>query len=213
METETPHDTPRLAAVVARLEAVEQEQARLQRALGRLAAHWARLHAASKAARRAAVTRHGRRSHAVTVGLRIASRGGAVAAASTEGPGLYAESRDAAAVVASSLNAHGVHAVGGGVRGGLGTSPGPCGVFAEGGGGDGLYATSADVAVHGVSTAGYGASFAGGSAPLHLVPATSVGAPVTGEYRQGTLYVDAAGTLWLCMAGGRPGTWKQVVVR
>ena len=249
---ETRHDSSSLPALTARLEALEQEQARLKQAI-----HWAMRHvvaelpilpAATISARRTAGRppdhlpapspartplrrvastgrervaivsvssgwERGRRGHATVTGLRIASRGGAVSIASTEGHGIYAESRDADAVVASSLNAHGMHAVGGGVRGGLGTSPGPCGVFAEGGTGDGVYATSKAVALHGVSPEGYGASLAGGTAPLHLEPAATVGAPTTGDHRLGTLYVDADAALWLCVADGTPGAWRQVVVR
>jgi hypothetical protein len=46
-----------------------------------------------------------------------------------------------------------------------------------------------------------------------LVPALTEGAPTVGEHQAGTLFVDAATALWLCVAGGTPGTWKQVVVR
>jgi hypothetical protein len=145
--------------------------------------------------------------------LQISSAEGGVYISSRHGPGVYAETTNADALVASSLSGHGVHAVGGGVRGGLGTSPGPCGVFAEGGSGDGLYATSDETAIRGVSQAGYGGRFEGGRGQLLLVPAASAGAPTEGHHQAGTLFVDAAMTLWLCMAGGTPGIWKQVVAR
>jgi hypothetical protein len=134
-------------------------------------------------------------------------------AASERGPALYAETTSGDAIIASSLDAHGVHALGGGVTGGLSFVSRPCGVFAEGGSGDGVYATGEEVAVRGMSASGYGASFAGGTAPLYLAPATTVGAPTTKAHQQGTLFVDADTTLWLCIADGVPGTWKRVVVQ
>ncbi len=146
-------------------------------------------------------------------GIRVQSAGSGLQIESVGAPGIYAEATDAAAVVASSVGAHGVHALGGGVTGGLGTSPRPCGVFAEGGSGDGVYATGEDVAVRGISLSGYGASFAGGAAPLHLAPAETIGAPATGAHRQGALFMDAGGALWLCTASGTPGTWGRIMVR
>jgi hypothetical protein len=146
-------------------------------------------------------------------GPRIDASGGGLYIATEREPGLSVEAARADAIMASSLTRHGVHAVGGGVAAGLGTSPHPCGVFAEGGSGDGLYATSDATAVHGVSSAGYGASFAGGLAPLHLVPAPDAGAPTSGVYRRGALVLDAEATLWLCVGDGSPGLWRQVVVQ
>jgi len=143
----------------------------------------------------------------------IPHAGNCLRAASESGPALYAETTSGDAIVASSLDAHGVHALGGGVTGGMSFVSRPCGVFAEGGRGDGIYATGEVVAVRGMSASGYGASFAGGAAPLHLAPAATVGAPATKAHKQGTLFVDADTTLWLCIADGVPGTWKRVVVR
>jgi hypothetical protein len=140
------------------------------------------------------------------------SAGGGLRLSSEQEPALYAETAGADAVVASSLSGHGLHAIGGGVRGGAGASLHPCGVFAEGGSGDGLYATGDETAVRGVSSTGYGASFAGGKAPLHLVPALTVGCPTAGEHQCGALVVDAEGSFWVCVAGGHPGTWRRVVV-
>lgn len=148
-------------------------------------------------------------------GLQIESLTGGVYVTSEAGPAVYAETTGADAVIASSLGAHGtgLHAIGGGVCGGAGTSPRPCGVFAEGGDGDGVYATGEDAAMRGVSATGYGAVFAGGAAPLRLTPAGTVGAPLTGAHLEGTLFVDAHVTLWLCVTSGTPGLWKRIVVQ
>jgi hypothetical protein len=56
-------------------------------------------------------------------------------------------------------------------------------------------------------TAGLGGSFAGTLAPLRLVPASTAGAPKAGSHAAGELYVDSAGNLYCCTAGGSPGTW------
>ena len=55
--------------------------------------------------------------------------------------------------------------------------------------------------------AGYGASLAGGLAPLHLTPAASAGPPATGSHVLGELYVDSNGVQYRCAAAGTPGTW------
>lgn len=50
-------------------------------------------------------------------------------------------------------------------------------------------------------------------APLRLVPADSdrgLGAPTSGIAATGSLYVDFAGSLFLCVAGGSPGTWRKL---
>ncbi len=146
-------------------------------------------------------------------GIRVESGGRGLQIESRTGPAVRAETMDAAAIVASSVGSHGVHAVGGGVSGGLSSSERPCGVFAEGGSGDGVYATSAGIALRAVSTAGYGASLSGGRAPLHLIPASTVGPPTSGAYLPGAIVVDAAITMWLCMEAGTPGTWHRVVTQ
>jgi hypothetical protein len=88
------------------------------------------------------------------------------------------------------------------------------GVRAASTGGSGLLATSTSGAgVTGISTNGLGASFQGGLAPLRLVAAAIAGHPTTGTHSLGELFLDKNGALWICVAGGTPGTWKQVVVQ
>ena len=65
--------------------------------------------------------------------------------------------------------------------------------------------------MQGQSTTGLGGSLQGGLAPLRLVPAASgTGAPATGAHAAGELFVDAAGSLYYCRAGGTPGTWTRL---
>ena len=67
------------------------------------------------------------------------------------------------------------------------------------------------IGVQGQSTTGLGGSLQGGLAPLRLVPAASgTGAPATGAHAAGELFVDAAGLLFYCRAGGTPGTWTRL---
>jgi hypothetical protein len=58
--------------------------------------------------------------------------------------------------------------------------------------------------------AGLGGSFDGTLAPLRLVPAATAGAPKSGTHAAGELYVDSAGRLFYCRAGGTPGTWSEL---
>lgn len=64
--------------------------------------------------------------------------------------------------------------------------------------------------VKGISTSGYGGSFQGGAAALRLVPTAFTGAPASDEHAIDELVVDANGALFICVATGTPGTWKQV---
>ena len=67
--------------------------------------------------------------------------------------------------------------------------------------------------VRSTSNKGYGGEFAGGGAAVRLVPQSSKGHPKTGSHQRGELVVDSAGQLFLCVAGGSPGTWRQVVLK
>lgn len=40
--------------------------------------------------------------------------------------------------------------------------------------------------------------------------ATATGAPTSGSHQRGEMYVDGAGSLFVCTASGTPGTWRQV---
>ena len=66
--------------------------------------------------------------------------------------------------------------------------------------------------VNGCSNNGYGGQFDGGKAQMRLVPKDSVGAPTTGLHRQGEIYMDSRGALFVCTAGDGTtvGTWKKV---
>ena len=46
----------------------------------------------------------------------------------------------------------------------------------------------------------------GHGGPLVTVGPTA-GAPAAGSWRTGMTYIDSAGALWVCTAGGTPGTW------
>jgi hypothetical protein len=70
------------------------------------------------------------------------------------------------------------------------------------------------IGVHGKATHsppdGYGGLFEGGKAQLRLVPATTAGKPTTGAHTKGEIYMDSAGSLFVCTASGTPGTWKKI---
>ncbi len=46
-----------------------------------------------------------------------------------------------------------------------------------------------------------------GRSSLRLTLGLSAGAPTSGTYTLGELYLDAAGAMWRCTAAGTPGTW------
>jgi hypothetical protein len=52
-------------------------------------------------------------------------------------------------------------------------------------------------------------------APLgyRLRGATQTGAPATGTWRTGDQVPDRAGSIWICTAGGTPGTWTSTLLR
>jgi hypothetical protein len=56
---------------------------------------------------------------------------------------------------------------------------------------------------------GYGGQFAGGRAQLRLVPSSRTGRP-TGAHNKGEVYMDSAGSLFVCVKRGTPGTWRKV---
>ena len=69
---------------------------------------------------------------------------------------------------------------------------------------------SGHAGVFGRNASGYGGAFQGGKAQLRLEPGSSAGKPTTGEHQKGEIYMDSAGTLFVCTAGGTPGTWYKV---
>jgi hypothetical protein len=64
--------------------------------------------------------------------------------------------------------------------------------------------------VAGISTTGYGGFFNGAVAQLRLQPRPTAGKPTTGLHLAGEVYMDSKGTLFICKAGGNPGTWRRV---
>jgi hypothetical protein len=56
----------------------------------------------------------------------------------------------------------------------------------------------------------YGGKFAGSRAQLMLEPKTAAGKPTTGTHTKGEIYMDSAGTLFVCTVSGTPGTWRRV---
>ena len=49
----------------------------------------------------------------------------------------------------------------------------------------------------------------GATAPSRYAGATSSGAPSAGTFAAGDFVVDQTGVIWICTAGGTPGTWGQ----
>ena len=66
--------------------------------------------------------------------------------------------------------------------------------------------------VLGRNNSGYGGQFEGGKAQLKLKPSSTRGKPTTGTHAKGEIYMDSAGTLFVCTAGDGTtvGTWKRV---
>jgi len=102
----------------------------------------------------------------------------------------------------------------GGTAGGIGVQgTATTGVGAEGSSasGTGVQGTSgAGDGVHGDSTSGYGGLFSGGRSQLRLVPKATAGKPTSGTHVKGEIYLDSKGAVFICVAGGTPGTWRKV---
>ncbi len=56
----------------------------------------------------------------------------------------------------------------------------------------------------------YGGEFFGGLAELRLRPGGNAPITLTNAHQVGELYEDAAGTLWICVVAGTPGTWREI---
>jgi len=93
---------------------------------------------------------------------------------------------------------------------GDGTGAG-AGVLGRNGAGEGVRGEG-KVGLYGKSTTsgGYGGQFEGGKAQLRLVPRGTPGKPTSGTHAKGEIYLDSAGTLFICTVGGTPGTWRKV---
>jgi hypothetical protein len=97
-----------------------------------------------------------------------------------------------------------------GVMGASDTSEGVSGVSVGGIGVKG--SSTSGPGMEGVSIDGAGGSFVSKVGPqLHLEPkSTGTGAPTTGSFAGGDFWLDSAGGLFLCIAGGTPGVWRQI---
>lgn len=83
----------------------------------------------------------------------------------------------------------------------LGRSPDGDGVRGEG-----------KTGVYGTATSGYGGRFEGGKAQLMLKPGGSAGKP-SGAHSKGEIYLDSAGTLFVCTAsttGTTAAKWRKL---
>ena len=73
----------------------------------------------------------------------------------------------------------------------------------------GLGTGSNGAGVLGRNFSGYGGQFDGGKAQLQLKPADTPGKP-SGAHLKGEIYMDSAGTLFVCTTDGTPGRWRKV---
>jgi hypothetical protein len=69
--------------------------------------------------------------------------------------------------------------------------------------------SNAGAGVFGESQQGYAGAFQGGKAQLRIVPKSGTGPPTSGSFGAGDLYLDSAAALFVCVAGGTPGTWRR----
>jgi hypothetical protein len=70
--------------------------------------------------------------------------------------------------------------------------------------------SSGSAGVYGRNPNGYGGRFEGqGKAHLQLIPRDTVGPPTAGGHGKGELVMDRNATLWVCVVGGGPGTWRR----
>jgi hypothetical protein len=95
-----------------------------------------------------------------------------------------------------------------GVSGSNPSGPGVHGSGTFGIVGDGSGANFAGVL--GSNSSGYGGQFEGGKAQLKLNPKGIAGKPTSGAHTKGEIYLDSAGSLFVCAANGTPGTWRKV---
>ena len=105
-------------------------------------------------------------------------------------------------------NGNGLH--GEGYVGALGQGSG-IGVYGYSTDGRAVYGYSdTGEALYGYSNGTYGMWAHGAKAQLFLDPTGhTAGAPTSGTHEKGAVRLDANGTLWICVAGGTPGTWVR----
>jgi len=56
----------------------------------------------------------------------------------------------------------------------------------------------------------YGGEFFGGLAEVRLRPGGAAPITLTNAHKAGELYADETATIWLCVADGTPGTWREL---
>lgn len=56
----------------------------------------------------------------------------------------------------------------------------------------------------------YGGEFFGGVAEVRLRPGGAAPITLTNAHQVGELYEDETGILWICVAAGSPGTWREI---
>ncbi|MGO8947740.1 MAG: hypothetical protein ACLQUY_08770 [Ktedonobacterales bacterium] len=78
-------------------------------------------------------------------------------------------------------------------------------------GGIGVLGQAVNVTARGIQSGGQGGQFIGQQAALNLSSmATSPGVPAGSGHDTGDIYVDSNTTLWVCTAGGTPGTFVRL---
>jgi hypothetical protein len=75
-------------------------------------------------------------------------------------------------------------------------------------GAGGSFQTKSGTGIECAGGTGRGATFAGKSAALRLIPSSSARPPRTGKV--GDLFVDSSHRLWFCKKGGLRARWKQI---
>ena len=141
------------------------------------------------------------------------SGGSGVRGDSNGGSGVYGQGRTGVRGESSAPEGVGVHGetAGDSTRGVFGRTTGfnGQGVSGEGLNGTGVLGTG-KTGVAGMSTgSGYAGYFEGGKAQLRIMPSLESGRPTTGSHFKGEIYMDTAGTLFVCIGTGTPGKWRM----
>lgn len=90
---------------------------------------------------------------------------------------------------------------------------GDAGVLGRNGAGEGVRGEGKHGVVGVGDGTGYGGQFEGGKAQLKLKPGGSAGKPSSGTHAKGEIYMDSAGTLFVCVAGTTStaaARWKKI---
>jgi hypothetical protein len=141
-------------------------------------------------------------------------RGGATSGLGVTPAGVWGDANDLVGVLGTASAGTGVSGRSASGTGVAGECPGAAGIAVSGVGlgNIGVQGYGAKIGVSGVSFTGLGGQFAGARAALRLVPRGTPGKPTSGTHERGELVVDSVGAVFVCTAGGTPGTWKKVSV-